>query len=310
MLDGRKQSRLAKRRYQQKPKRAKILALFLTLAASLVFIFLLAKPRFWNGKTRLSLVINQEDGDALLVVFDPVLRSITMINVPQKTQMIASRNLGEWPLESIWKLGEQEKVGGGTLLAETITKTFKFPTEAWAGEGATGLVSENTLEIVKSIFSLYSTNLGLADRIGLGLFSFQIKPSRTQEVDLVKVGLLEKTRLVDGEIGYKIKRSASPMVAGIFADTAVSQEALRVGIVNQTGSKARANEVGEIIEVLGAKLVAIQFEKEQDFDCEVVGSQSLTATKITDIFSCQRLKKDSEIFDVEVRLGKKFLKHF
>lgn len=115
------------KKYKDSKKKKKsylifIVVVFLTLLAFLVFF--LTRARYWDGKTKLSVVINERD-NVLISTFDPTLEEVTTVKIPASTQVEVSRSLGSWKLGSVWKLGKNEKVGG-RLLQETIVKNFNF----------------------------------------------------------------------------------------------------------------------------------------------------------------------------------------
>ena len=103
-----------------------ILLLFLIL----ISVFILTKS-LWDTKSRFALVFANESGKVDLVVVDPHVKTITTISIPPSTQVEVAHQLGQWKLESIYRLGKQEDLDG-QLLADTITKSLKLPVDAWA----------------------------------------------------------------------------------------------------------------------------------------------------------------------------------
>ena len=82
-------------------------------------------------------------------------------------------------------------------------------------------------------------------------------------------------------------------------------------IKDRSGFNNSASELGEVVEVLGAKMASIVKEEEEDSDCLVKSKDRRLGRKIAWIFSCQLDEKDLEgNFNFEVILGKRFAQRF
>ena len=245
-------TRLSKRRIKKSPKR-RGLWLFFALCFLLFvlgyFLFVFQKPFFAKDRN-LSIAVVNQDGSVDVMVVNPIAETITTITIPGNTEVVAARQLGTWRIKSIWKLGEQEKLSG-QLLVETITKTFNFPTEAWT-DGR-------------------KTNLTVLDKVRLEFFTRAVKAASKNNINLGQTGALVQTKLVDGEVGYKLTGKTPPSILAIFGETNISQEGFLVTIEDATGVAGVARQVGKIIEVLGAKVAVISESKEDVEGCVVVG---------------------------------------
>lgn len=302
-----KKSRLAERRKPKKEvKSKKPVWIFVVLLILTAFIYL--NPKTWDKNSRLGLTIQNESGSVTVVSFDPVLEKITTIEVPATTQMSVSRQLGEWQMGSVWKLGENESIGG-RLIAETVTKTLKFPVDAWASSKATGFLGGSPLKLFTAFLSPYKTNLTLRDRFNLMLFVLKVKNTGRVSIDLEDTGYIYRDKLADGELGYRVRSTIPSKLAATFADSSLSQEGLVLRITDAGENAFIAKEVGEIVEVLGAKVISIDSEDSQNVNCVVTGPKSLTTTKIASIFECDT-KFIKEGKTVELLLGKEFYKRF
>ena len=309
----RKPSRLAQRRVPKSRRKRSFFKLFwVVLGVSLVFVASLFLRRgLWSGESRLSLVIAGNRGDVTLAVFDPESGTITTIDIPGETEVNVARQLGTWRLASVLKLGENEGFGG-RLLSETITKSLKLPVEAWASSDARGFIESDLRGMLKAMFSIYKTNLTLGDRINLGLFALRAKKTNRATLDLVSSGNLVRAKLADGTFGYKLRDDTfSSRVLSVFADNVISKSNLTVAIEDKTGRPGTAARVGEIIEVLGGKVVAIKTAGKDNFDCEITGKDKDSIDKIAATFSCAKKRVSSEInFDLEIKIGESFAKRF
>lgn len=289
----------------------KKLLIYISLSVVLtLFVFsgiLLSRKSFWDGQNKLAVAVNDGEGASVLL-FDPQYKEVVTIKIPKGTEVEVARQLGVWKIESIWELGKQEKVSG-KLLAESLTKYFHYPTAVWADSNALGLTSGNIKELYKAVFSLYDSNLTLGDKLALAWFSFNISNAKRVEVDLVDSGYLSEVTLLDGTPGYRIVEPHKQAVLALFADPRISKSTNAVSISNASGEEQVGENVGQIVEVLGAKIAALDNQEEQDVDCIVSGQSEILVVQVSKLFDCSIEKKTTN-FDLEIRLGKQFAKRF
>jgi len=290
-------------------KRRRPLPAFTLLFLALLF-FLALQTGLWSRDSKLTMVINQEEGDVLLAVFNPAVEEITTIVIPQNTQLRAARQLGTWKAGSLWQLGKNEKLEG-KLLQETVTYYLKLPVIAWADSPAEGFANGGLIGLLKAAALPYETNLKIGDRIKLALFSFSVKNFKKEEINLAETNLLRKTRLIDGEEGFILVGDLPVSIQSLFSDLEISQKKMSLLISDATGKKGVAEQVGEVVEVLGAKVAAIKNEEKGEFDCLVSGGDRRAVGKLARVFSCEKTKEPpSGNFDLEIRIGEGFARRF
>ncbi len=281
---------------------------FLTIV--LIFYGLAFGGKYWNGKDKLNLVINRKEADIVVASFDPRLKELTTITIPGDTQAELSRQLGTWKLKSVWKLAANEKIGG-VLLSETITKNFRFPIYTWADSDAYGFINGNIFDLSKSVLSIYKTNLSFWDRVKLGVFVISLSDAKRFDYDLRNFPIIQSTKLLDGSRGYQVTNKRSDKFSLIFSDSEISEKNLKVSIKDATDKPQIAQRVGEIIEVLGAKIFDISKEEPGAFDCQVSGKEVSVVKKLATLFSCKQSKDKMEgNFDIELRIGEDFAKRY
>jgi hypothetical protein len=283
--------------------------LILVLFVLGLFFFFKRPANLWDGKTRLTLAAQLENGDVLLANFDPLSQTITRINIPGETEVQVAHQLGTWRLKSVWKLGEQEGIQG-EILSKTIVKTFHFPVEAWSEPRGAGLAAANTWEISKSLFADYKTNLSFWDKVNLAFFSLTIKARDRLDFSLINAGYLYETKLVDGK-GFRRRTKVPASVSNLFADSAISQENLRISVLNASGDSSLAGNLVETVEMMGGRVVSVKNLKKEAGDCAVIGRDSLTKREIEVIFSCsEESRAMSGDFDIEIYLGEAYPERF
>ncbi len=100
-------------------------------------------------------------------------------------------------------------------------------------------------------------------------------------------------------------------IVALFSNPNISSEGAAIVIHDATGKANVAEEMGEVIEVMGVKLANIKKEEADDFDCEVKGKDKELLEEIAQVFSCKKLKAVPEgNFDLEIKIGKDFSNRF
>jgi hypothetical protein len=310
MSPAQRRKKRAERKARRNGKNSYKKLLFILLVPLLIFLFITFQTRFWKSSSKTSLVISKESGEVVISVFDPRLEKITNITVPKNTEVDVARQLGRWKLGSVRELGENEDLEG-KLLAETIVKHFKLPVVAWADAPALGFADGDVLGIVKASLLPYKTNLGIGDKLKLGIFSIGIKNLKRENIDFSEGNILKKVTLIGGEEGHVLAGRLPNYIVALFSNPNISSEGATVVIFDATGKANVAEEVGEVIEVMGVKLANIKKEEAADFDCEVKGKNKELLEEIAQVFSCKKLKVTPEgNFDLEIKIGRDFARRY
>jgi hypothetical protein len=291
-----------------------ILKVFLPLAIVLgIFAFFKFSTRFWNGHDKFAVAYRLGSGDVAVSVLDPKLGELTTLTIPGDTQVDVARNYGELRIKNVWQLGVNEKFRGA-LLAETITQNFLFPTFLWSDSDAKALADSNVAGILHFMFFPKSTNIAFGDRVSAGIFALRTGNSAKNLIDLGKNQFLVKQKLNDGLPGYVVSEEISPRLSVYFSDNTFTEitnsgKSLRVSIKDATNSPGVADKVGQIIEVLGGKVISVDKVGSINSDCTVFGADKKVTSKIADLFSC-KTGGARGVLDIEVDLGTAFAKRF
>ena len=307
MTPAQRRKRIAN--FNKKGKKKSVVRLIALALVAVFILYLTLTTKYWNSKEKLSMAVVSPDGGVVVSVLDPQNGEITNISIPKNTQVEASRELGTWKIKSIWALGVNEKLGG-RLLKDTVLKNFKFPVSVWADKGAFGFASGDTLGTLKAVFFPYDTNLKMGDRLRIGFFSLGMGNSKRTDVDLTKSGYLKKTKLTDGEEGYVLSGKIPKDLLVVFSDSEISRLGLKVNIKDASGDPSVAQEVAEVIEVMGAKVAAVTKEPKISSDCRIWGS-NFFAKDVSKLLSCKLEKeRPGGRFDLELEIGEGFAARF
>jgi len=274
----------------------------------MAFLFVKIRTIYWNGYDKVAFTYRMDGGDVGVTIADTKLEELTTLIIPGDTEVDVAENYGTLRLKNVWQLSQNEKLKG-RLLPETVTQNFLFPVHLWADVGAVSLIDQSIMGTVKFVFSPSVTNIPFGDRVSLAMFALRASSLGRSEINLGESQFLKKQKLNDGEIGYILNGPISQRLTVYFSDNDLSVTASKINIVDATGTPDVAIKVGEIIEVMGGKVVSVEKKGEESSDCEVSGKDKAIVKKVITLFSCKSgiVKSD---FDLEIRLGQNFAKRF
>lgn len=281
--------------------------IFFILLSLIIGTIYLLRTRYWSSEEKLSLMINN-DSEIMLVVADPVLEEIYEIEIPGNTEIEVAGGLGRWKAKTLWALGEQEKLGG-KLSVRSITMGLGLPVYTWADKPALGLVNTGLKPSLGALFSSYDTDLTFADKMHLFLFAIKIKNTKRVNLNLGKTNFLERGLLSDGSEGYEVSKSRPQNILSVFSEPVFSEGVVRVSIVDATGENGVAEKVSKVLETLGGKVSSIENLNEFEGVCKIKSKNKSLSGMLLKLFECEEhIIDEGQSFDVEMTLGKKFVK--
>jgi len=288
----------------------RILILALLLFIVVLFIKLAISPSVWDDKYQFSFAYPTTEG-VVVAVLNPTLKTATNIIIPDNTQVEVASRLGKWRLGSVWQLGKQEKLGG-YLLSRSLIKTFSMPIDAWAGESFKDY-NGNFLNRTKAIFLTSDTNIKLKDKIKLWFFILFMPKGNSETIYLAETSALSSSKLPDGSEGY-LPNLLPDSIERLFFIDIVSQENLRLGVVNVSDNSGLVRTIAKTFETIGVRPVIIKDEEFIDgFLCAVYTNEkdSVTAKKTSSLFDCPiKNKRSNSNLDIEFVFGEEFVQRF
>lgn len=273
----------------------------------------------WISGTRLTVAVGGQNPK--IYSFNPQSKKLTQIKIPLKTQISVSGGMGDWLVENIWKLGEQEGVGG-QLLADSLEKSLGLPIDAWIEETGESLFTSSQLGIFSSIYqaivtSRAKTNLTFYDRLQILLQTSSSGRSGRNEVDLAALGVVKRAKLGGGEDGYVIIPDKAKIAWESYRDDLVFAESKKIIVINASTKAGLALEVTRVVSALGLRVIGTSSEKTdiEVNDCEVRGwkshIESVSAERLAKMLGCG--VRDVEISspqDIELVLGERFAERY
>ena len=148
------------------------------------------------------------------------------------------------------------------------------------------------------------------DKLKVYLFSISLGNSRNVDLDLEDLGYIKKTILVSGVSGYSVTSQFPKRLLGVFSDKFIAK-GTTVALKDATGNSQTANEIAEILEVLGAKVVAVDRLRRSSQDCKISGKNRQVSKKVYLYFDCQIEEESTDSsFDLQISLGGRFADRF
>jgi len=276
------------------------------LVIFLLVFWVFSKKTLWDGQRRVTLVVPMNDSSVSLVVFDPSDFLITVISIPSNTRITVPYGMGEWPLRSVWELGEQEGYGGEFLM-NGVMKTFRLPVDFWVSREGEGFATGKVRSVLRAVLVPYGTNMTYKEKILLGIFSLRVSDSSRVMIDLREMGGVEKVS-VGGEEAYLVRESVPGKLVRLFSLRNVLNEGALVGLVDASDGGVERGVLADLIEHVGAKVVSVDsVELQEDLDCIVRFRKKITSMELARLFSCELRDGEPEgNVDVELQFGGKF----
>ncbi|MCX8009102.1 MAG: LytR C-terminal domain-containing protein [Patescibacteria group bacterium] len=255
-----------------------------------------------------------------VVSFDPKKKELVQIIFPAQTHISGIWGLGEYAVDSLWRLAATEGSPSAVVLG-SVGDELGTPIQYFIGK------RNNLWEKEKGN---YFSFLGLLERMRGNVetnmpFLFHVAYTRLirsmnnhkirQEFLGIGRGLKEKTLPDNSTILVFDRDRFDQMTNDMFFDTDIRKERLRVAVFNTTGRPFLATRVARILDRLGVLVVHVGNEEKPIEECEISGNANVLQTKtsriIQKIFSCT-LKElyEERRSDLEVRIGKAYERRF
>lgn len=300
-----------KQRYTVKQKtgikaaKPKVKIVFLLLLIFTFFFLVIKKPFRMSSKE--VFAVNQQNGDVHIHIIDPDTKDYSIVRIPGKTQVEASKNLGQWKIQSLWKLGMDEGVGG-QILVKSLTKSIGIPVYQWADYKAEGFTKGGYYERFLATFSGYKTNIPFTDRIAIGLFTFSIKDAQRNFIDLEQSNFLTDTKLVDGTEGFLVTGNYPNKLLPILIDRNIAVSESKIKLIDSGASNSSIAAVVRIIEVIGGKVSLVERSGDDKAVCEVYSKDERVSTFIGNLYNCNIVQEitSEDNFDLIIELGTNF----
>lgn len=260
------------------------------------FIFISFKSGVWDGKSKVVIAVFQDKAGKIIVA-DPQSGEVVNIDISGETEVVLARNFGTIRLKNVWEFGKNEK-DAGDIFVKTLSKNFFAPVYLYS--------VEDPKNFTRFVYKNSDTNIKFIDRVKIALFIKRIGNSSQIDINLAKNAFLKKEKLSDGEIGYKIYENLLKRLYFYFDDQYISENDIKVYIIDATGRYSVADGVGKTVEAMGAKVVAINRVAGEKTGCLISGKNQKAVKIISSLYSCNPSKELGGGSDVIIKLGQEF----
>lgn len=303
-----------------------------------VFLFLLRRGGKWDGKRRINVVINTDP--ILVLSLEPLTRRAVLVTIPSEMILDVPFGYGQYPSDSVVRLGELDrKKGGGLLLEKSIEKSLGIPVEGYfihnGGQLQLGNFNATAKEEIKKDFFSYhgilfsfpvflnrlgnaETNMSPMDTFRLWNAIRQLRPDQIEIDDLNSGPYLESELLPDGR---KVKNLEKDLfdagMADKFQDEQVRSESVSLGIVNGTDKAGIAADMARVLKNMGANvLVKTTAPKPVNDFCILYPirnniQDSIIVSRLISLYQCKINRSEvmyNDPVDLDVIIGEKFIK--
>lgn len=284
-----------------------LLVTFLLLAVgAAVKVYQSWQNKVWIEGARISVVVPL--ADPTVYSYDPQNQTVTSFSIPQTTEITLAGEYGNWPAGSAWQLGANEnKVW---LLAASVQKSLGVPIDAWLAQG--GIFDNGPL----SFLLAGKTNLTFFDRLRLVAAVGRVGRLGRDQLDLVKLGVLKKTKLADGQDGYIVVTEKIEGVLDVLRDDRIFTEGKTLRIVNASGKSGLGAQGSRTATLLGLRVIGVDTGR-QVFGgvCSLSAKQGkeggLVYKRLMQVFGCEpsgQLPQGPA--DFEITIGEEFAKRY
>lgn len=247
--------------------------------------------------------------DITLVSMDVAGKTAVAVKLPDElylTEVI--HGYGQYKAGSVFAAGQLDRRGGETL-AGTVQEFLGVPVDGY-------LISSKTFGNAKGFFLSpdfllgSGTNLSLYDRVQLALFWTGIRFDKVRNVDLQSFS--SPLVLADGSNALTLdKAEADSILSGLFLESSVQAENLRVEVLNSTKVTGLGARATRLLSNIGMSVINVETATDQVPKCQINADkgilQSKTVARIAYIYSCKiGPKSDSGRAAISVVLGKDF----
>lgn len=274
-----KRSQSTKTKSPPKKKIFKIIGMVVIAILLVITVCIALQPKRWSSEDRFVLLnVTPEDGWEV-IVYDKPRKLMTTVNISKETKIEVARQLGEWPLSSVWKLGEQEG-RAGELAQFSLMHTYNIPADGWVYNK-------------KFLLNNYQTNLSLKDKLSILLFEAQLGNSDKKNTTMNE---LSRTPL-----------KLTNLVSSSYFNNQVTTFAL---FYPNSGTNGSLTDFTDLLENLGGKVVTLQDKTELEVNhCEirVENKEDKRAIYLSNLLNCN-IKNNNKRTNasVELWLGEQF----
>lgn len=261
-----------------------ILSWLIQFAQSL-FTSPITRTYHWNGEFNINLLIRTNHISVLS--YNPKEETVTIINIPDETFVDVPRGFGRWQLRSVYGLG------GDSLLRATLTDFLAIPIDGFLDFSKLKSLGSAS-DVVKSVrqnsfagldlLSSLKTDLTLWEMLRLKMSISGVRFDKLKELDLLKLGALDREVLADGSSVFTADPVKLDSVLSSLVDPVISAEHKTIAVFNATDQPQLAGKWARLITNLGGNVIITSNADRRLDKTQIFGEKSQTLKRLMQIF--------------------------
>lgn len=268
---------------------------------------LVKKEYSWDGKTAINLAIKGQEVE--VASFDPIAHTLTVLKIPDDVYFDLPKGYGSWRVGAIYDLGQENNPPvGAELLKESLAKLVGLPIDGFVTYNNDSSFEDMVKSWHSDPFKILgfikgsSTDLGFLEALGVYKSLSSLRPDQIISLDTSQTSITTSKLLPDSSRVLGVDTIQLDLfVRAHMADQALSQEDIPVAIYNSTNHPGLAEDVSRIVTNMGGNVVFVS-NTTTDLQKTAVTSSgnSLTATRLKEVFAPECLNSKCDIVDPEV----------
>ena len=226
--------------------------------------------------------------------------------IPGNTYITLARGFGEYKINNIYHLGEQEDIGGGELLRLSLQKFLAVPVDGYIiaeKQRIENKKQEEKTEETRLTF-LYrclfkkkcQTNFTVKD---LFFVWFRIANLNFRDIKLFnlwEMKAVDKEKLPDETIIFRVDQlKMDELSFQLFSNSRVLNEEITVSIYNSTDQPGLAQETARLVRNIGAEVIDVSNKHNQKKESFLYYKNE----RIRESYTLERLKKTYPVLKVK-----------
>lgn len=239
----------------------------------------------WDDKFNINLLLRADQTS--IFSYNPTEKKIVILNIPDETFLEVPKGFGFWQLRAV------DKLGGDTLLVDTLRNFLGIPIDGFLDFSGPG-ISKSAVEIVEELrqnpFSGFNlmpslkTDLTLWELVRLKLSITGVRFDKVAEINLDKQEILNKETLPDGTEVLTADPVKLDSVLVNLVDPAFTFEHKAIAIWNATNRPLLAQKAARLITNLGGNVIITSNAEEKLKKTMVYGEKSDSLKRLKQIF--------------------------
>ena len=245
---------------------------------------------------------------------DRSTKRVIRITIPNDTAIEGVHGYGMYALESLWSLGAIDRKDG-EVLGRSLEEALGVPIGWFIGRKGEGAVALDPWVVLHYLRGAYRTNIPLSILIGLVIDRIGVRPDEITDIAITPDTGLTTQTIADGSTRQVLDLPrVDILLGGLFEDERIRKEGLSVAIYNTTDMPTLGSRVARTLGHLGIFVVRVGNAAPRVDDCTITGTKrfltTITAAVIREVFGCKPGEGDTDVADLEVRVGRAYQARF